>query len=187
MKHLIVLIAGIMLSGTVLAQGKKDFQVKEDKPAAPKLYNPQANAKAGLDAAVAKAKKSGKHVFVQVGGNWCSWCIAFHKTVDTTAALKQFLNDNYETVLVNYSPENKNEAVLAGLNFPQRFGFPVFLILDGNGKLLHTQNSAYLETDEKDANGKKKLGHDVKTVTEFLRNWTVKALDPAAYQPKKSK
>lgn len=75
--------------------------------------------------------------------------------------------------------------MLASLGYPQRFGFPVFLILDGNGKLLHTQNSAYLETDETDSvTGKKKTGHDVETVMDFLRGWTVKALDPASYQPK---
>jgi thioredoxin-related protein len=159
----------------------------QEKKEAVHIYNPQANARADIDAAVAKAKKEGKHVFLQIGGNWCSWCIAFHKMVDNTPALKQFINDNYEVVLVNYSPENKNEAVLASLNYPQRFGFPVFVILDGNGKLLHTQNSAYLETEETDANGKKKTGHSVKAVTDFLKNWTPKAVDPATYKQQKAK
>ncbi len=53
-----------------------------------KIYNPQANARADIDAAVAKAKKEGKHVFIQVGGNWCGWCIAFHNMVDHTPELK---------------------------------------------------------------------------------------------------
>ena len=141
----------------------------QDAKEAVKIYNPAANAQADLDAAVAKAKKEGKHVFVQVGGNWCSWCIAFHHLVDNTPELKKLLNDNYETVLINYSKENKNEAVLAKLQYPGRFGFPVFLILDGNGKLLHTQNSAYLEEGK---------GHSVKKVTEFLKNWNVAALKP---------
>lgn len=157
----------------------------QEKKETVKIYNPNADARADISAAVAKAKKSGKHVFLQIGGNWCSWCIAFHNLVDSTAALKKELTDNYEVVLVNWSPENKNEAVLASLNYPQRFGFPVFLILDGNGKLLHTQNSAYLETQERDANGKKKTGHDVKEVTNFLKAWTVKAIDPATYKATK--
>lgn len=153
-----------------------------------KIYNPQANARADIDAAVTKAKKEGKHVFLQIGGNWCTWCIAFHRLIDQTSELKSLLNDNYEVVLVNYSPENKNESVLAGLGYPQRFGFPVFLILDGNGKLLHTQNSAYLETDETDAQtGKKKTGHDIREVSTFLKGWTVKSLDPATYKNPKVK
>jgi thioredoxin-related protein len=153
-----------------------------------KIYNPQADARKDIDAAVAKAKKEGKHVFLQVGGNWCGWCIAFHQMIDQTPELKSLLDDNYEVVLVNYSPENKNEAVLASLGYPQRFGFPVFLVLDGNGKLLHTQNSAYLETDELDAQtGRKKTGHDIKEVSTFLKGWTVKALDPATYKVTKAK
>jgi thiol:disulfide interchange protein len=177
MKKLAITMIGLLISTSVtFAQQKKETI---------KIYNPSANAKADLDAAIAKAKKENKQVFVQIGGNWCGWCIAFHHMIDATAVLKKQLNDNYEVVLVNYSPENKNEAVLAALNNPQRFGFPVFLILDSNGRLLHTQNSAYLETDEKDANGKPKTGHSVKKVTDFLKGWTVTATDPATYKASK--
>ena len=35
--------------------------------------------------------------------------------------------------------------ILAKYGYPQRFGFPVFIVLDGNGNRIHTQNSAYLE------------------------------------------
>lgn len=159
-KLALLLFAFVTISASTFAQETKE---------AVKIYNPAANAQADLDAAIVKAKKEGKHVFVQVGGNWCSWCIAFHKLVDNTPELKKLLNDNYETVLINYSKENKNEAVLAKLQYPGRFGFPVFLILDGDGKLLHTQNSAYLEEGK---------GHSVKKVTEFLKSWNVAALKP---------
>lgn len=135
-----------------------------------KIYNPAANAQADIDAAATKAKKENKHIFVQVGGNWCVWCIRFHNLVEETPELKNYLNTNFETVLVNYSTENKNEAVLKKLKNPGRFGFPVFLILDGNGEVLHIQNSAYLEEGK---------GHSVKKVTDFLKNWTYKAVNPS--------
>lgn len=174
----LILIALFAFATPVFAQNKETV----------KIYNPKADAHADIDAALVKAKKESKHVFIQIGGNWCIWCIAFHQMVAGTPELKKLLNDNYETVLVNYSPENKNEAVLASLGYPQRFGFPVFLILDGNGKLLHTQNSAYLETSETDpATGKKKTAHDIKVVSDFLKGWTVKALDPASYKTDKVK
>jgi thioredoxin-related protein len=134
-----------------------------------KIYNPSANAQADIDAAVAKAKKANKHVFVQVGGNWCVWCLRFHQLVNDTPELKQYLNNHFETVLVNYSPENKNEEVLKKLKNPGRFGFPVFLILDGNGEVIHIQNSAYLEQGK---------GHSVKLITDFLKNWTYSAVNP---------
>lgn len=133
------------------------------------IYNPKANAESEINAAVAKAKKEKKHVFIQVGGNWCVWCIRFHDLVDATPELKKLLNDNYETVLLNWSPENKNEALLKKYNYPGRFGFPVFLILDGDGNLIHTQNSAYLEEGN---------GHSVKKITEFLKSWNYAALQP---------
>jgi thioredoxin-related protein len=161
MKRIIVLIAAVLLSTLSFAQTKKE-EVH--------IYNPKANAQADIDVAVAKAKKEGKHVFVQVGGNWCVWCIRFHDLVDSTPELKKFLNDNYEIVLLNYSPENKNEEVLKKLSYPGRFGFPVFLILDGKGKLIHTQNSGYLEEGG---------GHSVKKVMDFLKGWTFAALNPS--------
>ncbi len=176
MKKILILLSIVLTSAVAFSQEK----------AAVHIYNPQANAKADLAQAVAKAAKANKHVLVQVGGNWCGWCIAFHNLVDSTATLKKYINDNFETVLVNYSPENKNEAVLADLGYPQRFGFPVFLILDGKGKVLHIENSAYLETDEVGANGKKKVGHDVKKITAFLKGWTVTAVSPETYKAKKA-
>jgi thioredoxin-related protein len=71
----LILLIAIATVGASSAQEKKE---------AVHIYNPQANARADIDGAVAKAKKEGKHVFLQIGGNWCSWCIAFHKMVDNT-------------------------------------------------------------------------------------------------------
>ncbi len=160
MKRVILICLVLLISSTTFAQTKKE---------AVHIYNPSANAQADINAAVAKAKKENKHVFIQVGGNWCVWCILFHDLVEATPTLKDYLNKNYETVLLNWSTENKNEAILKKFNYPGRFGFPVFLILDGNGKLLHTQNSAYLEEGK---------GHSVKKVMEFLKNWNYGALLP---------
>ncbi|MDF1517995.1 MAG: thioredoxin family protein, partial [Lutibacter sp.] len=36
-----------------------------------KLYNPEADAKTDLQNNVTKANAEGKHVLVQIGGNWC--------------------------------------------------------------------------------------------------------------------
>lgn len=161
MKNLFPLILTLFIASSGFAQTETKAVVN--------IYNPKADAQADVDAAVAKAKKEKKHVFIQVGGNWCIWCIRFHDLVNATPALKELLNTNYEVVLLNMSPENKNEAILKKFNNPGRFGFPVFLILDGDGKLIHTQNSAYLEEDK---------GHSAKKITDFLKNWNYAALHP---------
>jgi len=113
-----------------------------------KIYNPDADAKAEVAAAVAKAAAAGKHVFLQIGGNWCPWCVKFHTLITENAKLDSLIKANYEVVKVNYSKENDNHELLATLGYPQRFGFPVFVILDGKGNVLHTQDSWYLEQEK---------------------------------------
>jgi|UniRef100_UPI004047D976 thioredoxin-related protein len=137
------------------------------------LYNPEANAKMDIEKAVAKAKKEGKNVMIQAGGNWCGWCILFDKKVKADPTLKKALDDNYVSYHLNYSQENQNTEVFASLGYPERFGFPVFIILDANGKRLHTQNSAYLEEGK---------GHSASKILEFFKHWTVAAVHPT---PKK--
>lgn len=139
-----------------------------------KVYDETADAQVQIKDAVAKANKNNKHVLLQIGGNWCAWCMMFNDLTTTNEELNKYMNDNYEVVHVNYSPKNKNEAALVDLKHPERFGFPVFVILDNNGNLIHTQNSAYLESKEV-------KGHDPKEVLSFLQAWTYKALDPASY------
>lgn len=141
----------------------------QDKP---QLYNVQADAAADIAAAVKKAKAENKHVFLQIGGNWCVWCLRFNKQVTENDTLRNAMESNYVVVHVNYSKENKNEKVLAGLGYPQRFGFPVFVVLDGDGNRLHTQNSSYLEEGN---------GHSAKKVLGFLKDWSPKAISPASY------
>ncbi len=140
---------------------------------AKKIYDPLADAKADIKQAVELAQKSNKHVFLQIGGNWCPWCIKFHNFIEADSEIKSQLENNYELVRVNYDNENQQKEVLAELEFPQRFGFPVFVILDGNGKRIHTQNSAFLEKDK---------SYDRDVVLRFLKNWSPVALDPASYK-----
>ena len=74
--------------------------------------------------------------------------------------------------LLNTSKEKKNLDVLAELDYPQRFGFPVMVILDQKGKRIHTQNSAFLE---------KEKSYDEKVVAQFLKHWSPAAIDPKSY------
>jgi thiol:disulfide interchange protein len=168
MKKLFFITAIIALSFTAKAQ-------EAAKPEGPKLYNPAADAKADIAAAVKKAQAQHKNILLQIGGNWCVWCLRFNDLVTTDADLNKYMNDNYVVLHINWSPENKNEALLANLGYPQRFGFPVFVVLDDKGNRLHTQNSAYLEEGK---------GHSKAKVMEFFEGWSPKALDPKSYAEK---
>jgi thioredoxin-related protein len=136
-----------------------------------KIYNISADAKSDLKTAVLNAGKSGKHVFIQVGGNWCPWCLRFHKFVNEDTKLDSLLQANYEVVLINYSRENENREVLASLDFPQRFGYPVFVILDSKGKRIHTQDSGYLEEG---------LGYSREKVERLFLLWSADAIKKTA-------
>lgn len=136
-----------------------------------KIYNPDADAKAEVAAAIIKAAAEGKHVFVQVGGNWCPWCVRFHKMATEDAKLDSLIHANYEVVKVNYSKENYNKEILASFGYPQRFGFPVFVILDEKGNVLHIQDSGYLEKDK---------GYDTEKVERLFLNWSAYTMKEAA-------
>jgi hypothetical protein len=74
---------------------------------------------------------------------------------------------------LNYSNENKNFDLMAEFGYPQRFGFPVFVILNPDGTRIHTQNSAYLEEEK---------SYSEKKVIEFLKHWSPESLNPANYK-----
>lgn len=142
---------------------------QERKP----LYDPAADAEKDIAASLQKAKAQKKHVLLQIGGNWCTWCYRFNAFVQTDSTLKLLLRDNYIVYHLNYSKEASNLPQLAKLDYPQRFGFPVFVVLDAGGKRLHTQDSSLLE---------KGNGYDENKVKAFLQNWSPAALLPELYR-----
>jgi thioredoxin-related protein len=136
------------------------------------IYDPKADAMGEIRTAMSIAKKEGKHVYIQIGGNWCPWCIKLHNFLKSDAQIDSILHADYVAVKVNYSKENKNLEVLKMLEYPQRFGFPVLVILDTNGKRIHTQDSGFLESGN---------GYDRKKILSFLKNWSPTALQPRNY------
>ena len=137
------------------------------------LYKPAEDAEKEITNAGSRAKKEGKHVFIQIGGNWCIWCARFNDFVTTDKSIDSLVNANYIVYHMNYSKENFNTNLLAKYGYPQRFGFPVFLVLDAEGKLLHTQNSVYLE---------KEKSYDRNVVIGFFKDWSPKAFEPSQYK-----
>ncbi len=138
-----------------------------------KVYDPNIDATQQIDDAILKAKKEGKHVYLQIGGNWCSWCIMMHRFYSSDAKIDSTMNANFVVEMVNYSKENPNTEVMTELGFPQRFGFPAVVILDGDGNRIHTQNTICLEEDR---------GYNPKKFLKFLYNWSPAALAPESYE-----
>lgn len=140
-----------------------------------KIYNPEADVSADISQALIRAKAENKHLFLQIGGNWCSWCRKYHTLSAGDPEISAMMSKSYIAILVNYSKENRNFAMLGKLDYPQRFGFPVFVILDSNGRRIHTQHSGYLEEGD---------GYSKKKVLDFLSQWSPEALNPELYKEK---
>ena len=131
-------------SAAILEAKKK--AAKEELAKLPKPYNDKENAEEKIKELVAQAKKENKNIMIQAGGNWCIWCLRFNQYVQTTPELKEIVDENYLYYHLNYSPENKNDKVFAKYDNPgAKYGYPVFIVLDQNGKMIHTQDSAVLE------------------------------------------
>ena len=140
-----------------------------------KVYDEDINPIEQIDQAVAKAKGEGKFVICQVGGNWCPWCLRFADFISKDADISKLVGENFEYIHVNYNPrksEGEEKALLAKtmlqrLSNPERFGFPVFVVLDDTGKVIHIQDSSFLEEGE---------GYDKEKVLRFFKNWTPQAV-----------
>ncbi|UQB69474.1 thioredoxin family protein [Epilithonimonas zeae] len=152
-----------------LTQEQIDVKKKaaaEEKAKLPKPYHPEANAEADIQNAVKLAKKEHKNVIIQAGGNWCIWCLRFNNYVQQTPELKQIVDDNYVYYHLNWSPENKNEKIFSKYDNPgAKYGYPVFMVLDENGKLIHTQDSSILEEGS---------GYSLEKVKDFFNSWKSK-------------
>ena len=133
------------------------------------IYNTSADAMADIKSAITLAKETDRHVFIKIGGNWCGWCKMYAKFTKADKDIMRVMEDDYVFVLVNWSTENKNPDAMSYLGNPERFGFPVFVIIDGDGKVLHTQDSALLEQGK---------GYNKKHIMRFLTVWTSAAVDP---------
>ena len=141
------------------------------------IYDPTLNAETQVKEAIQKADIEGKHIMLQIGGNWCIWCVRLNAFEHADNQIDSLLKADFVLVHVNYSPENKNTELLKKLEYPQRFGFPVLVILDAKGRRLHTQDSGMLEASKNNS----KIYYDQQKVFGFLSKWSPPALKPENY------
>ncbi len=138
-----------------------------------KVYDESIDPMVQIDRALVKAKSEGRFVVCQVGGNWCPWCLRFADFITGDADIARVINENFVYIHVNYNPRKSSDqagntaAMMKRLGNPARFGFPVFVILDTDGKVLHIQDSSLLEKDK---------SYDRDKVLRFFGTWTPKAV-----------
>lgn len=123
-------------------------------------YDPQRNAAADIQEAVAEAKRTRKNVLLEVGGKWCIWCRIMDEYFQKNPDVLRLREQNYVTVKINYSEENENKEALS--QYPQIPGYPHLFVLDAQGKLLHSQFTGDLEAGK---------SYDHEKFVAFLKQW----------------
>ena len=123
--------------------------------------NPQI---ASIDSAVVIASQSHRQVLCQMGGDWCKWCRKLNEEIAADSALSQFIDDNYVYIRVLYNGKDDptSQELDERLHNASRFGFPVWVILNGKGEVVHIQNTEYLESG---------FGYDHTRIQGCLEDW----------------
>jgi len=124
-------------------------------------FDPTRDPKADLAAAMDKAAKTGKNVVLDVGGEWCGWCVYMDKFFYQNPDIAGLRDKNYVWVKVNFSKVNENKEFLSA--YPEPAGYPHLFVLDSSGKLLQSQDTSELEMGK---------GYNPDKVTEFLKKWS---------------
>lgn len=140
-----------------------------------KVYDETINPLEQIDEALVKAKSEGKFVVAQVGGNWCPWCLRFADFITRDSDISKVIVSDFVYIHVNYNPRKSVGAqqteqvaeMLKRLGNPARFGFPVLVVLDEAGHVLHIQDSSFLEEGK---------GYNAQKVLRFFNSWTPKAV-----------
>lgn len=159
---LAVFLSGLQFEG--YAQTKK---VNPELDSLAKPYHPEADAQKDIDSLVVLAKKENKNIIIQAGGNWCIWCLRFNNFIHQNKKIDELLDQNFVYYHLNFSPENKNEGVFNKYapGKGNEYGYPFFIVMDSNEKVLTTRESGSLEAGK---------GYDETKVLDFFKEWLPK-------------
>ena len=133
-------------------------------------YDASLDGNAQINEACARAKSAGKHVLVQVGGDWCPWCIRLNEFITGDNGLLSVMNQNYEWVHLFFGDENRNEEAMQRLRDPGRFGFPVLVLLDADGNYMNTFSTDFFMGND---------GFDRAKLLDLLQNAPAQTGQPA--------
>jgi thioredoxin-related protein len=159
-----ILFATMLLSTLAVTQSKPGALEKPQATSGyvPVLeYDPKRDATKDIGAAIKEAQRTNRNVMLEVGGKWCVWCGYLDKFFNQNTTIRQYRDEKYIMVKINYSPENKNQAVIS--KYGKVAGYPHIFVLDPTGKLLHSEDTSKLEQGR---------GYNLTAVASFLKDWS---------------
>lgn len=157
----------LFLFAVVAVSAQKAMVVKTKSKARPvktfkrEKFDPMHNAAEDLQAAITKAEKENKRIVLDVGGEWCGWCIHMDNFFEMNPKLKNLRDKNYVWLKVNMSEENENKEFLS--KYPEAKGYPHLYVLEKDGTLLLSKDTVELESGKT---------YNLKVFTNFLTEWS---------------
>jgi thioredoxin-related protein len=131
----------------------------------PRLYDPDANAKAEIAKALREAGQEHKRVLLVFGANWCPDCHAldyrFHQE-----PIKALVESNFIVVHVDTGEGEgryaKNVDLAELYQIPLKKGIPAIAVLSARGRLLSSQKNGQFSSARR---------LDPQQIVEFLNQW----------------
>jgi len=131
----------------------------------PKLYHPEANAKAEIARAINQAGREHKRILLVFGANWCPDCQAlnyrFHQE-----PIKALVENNFIVVHVDTGEGEgryaKNVDLADRYQIPLKKGIPAIAVLSERGRLLSSQTNGQFSSARR---------LDPQQIVDFLNQW----------------
>jgi thiol:disulfide interchange protein len=155
-----ILLAFILFAGMSLVHAAVSGNYLSEIPEFSKAYNPARNPFQDGRDALELARKTGRLVMIEVGGDWCIWCHVLDRFIKENKDVYDTLHANYVVLKVNMSDENDNKEFLSGL--PKTNGYPHLFITRDDGTVIYSTDMTRLVE-----NGK--YVHE--RVMVFLEHW----------------
>ena len=137
MIRIILAAAFALLLASPLPSAAKEVEVGQPE-ASP--FDAKADAKAEVDAALARAKTGNRMALIVMGANWChdSRALAGWFAQPRFAAM---IVSRYELVYVDVGYKDRNIDIARRFGLKSIKGTPTVMIVNGNGKLLNKKDA----------------------------------------------
>ena len=134
-----ILVAAALLCVSLTPPAHAAKEVETGHPEA-RPFDVKADAKSGVDAALARAKSGNRMVMIVMGANWChdSRALAGWFAQPHFAAM---IDSRYELVYVDVGYKDRNIDIARRFGLKSIKGTPTVLIVDGDGRLLNKKNA----------------------------------------------
>jgi len=130
-------------------------------------FEASRDASADVQRAIVEARKTGRRILLDIGGDWCPWCHSLDQLFQQHPELVEVRDQNFVTVAIYYGPDNKNEQLLSQYSKP--LGIPHFFVLNTDGTLVHSQHVAELREDG---------NYSPEKIRNFLTTWSKASTEP---------